>query len=199
MVNVGFKQKSIFIYFAVLIIFIVNLALIYYNRQVKIRNEEVITYLNQKGEQFRVNCMRDFEINPTIKNVSLNIEDHEKYSFDNKHIFIYSFSDSECEKCISDNIYLIKEKILEFDIDVIIFPVIEISRNSKLKMKAELHGLEYILLEKNEAVLPMNCEKEVGFFAILTPERELVNIFIPDGFFPEKTEYYFDFIKEKYF
>lgn len=199
MVNDDFKQKNVILFIAALIFLIINLGLIYNNRQVKIRSEAVITYLNQKDEQFRISCLRDFEINPTIKYVSLDIDENEKYSFENKFVFIYSFSDIDCEKCIGDNILLLKENILASNIDVIFFPVIEMSRDAKLKMKAELHGLKYILLDKKEAVLPMNNGKEVGFFAILTPEGELINIFIPDGSFHAKTKYYFDFIKEKYF
>lgn len=113
---------------------------------------------------------------------------------------IYAYSGDECSKCIFEDITLLKGKIKKHEsLNVIVFPVMENTRNVNISLKADLTGINFKRLDKGCIKFPHHNGSSVRFFAILTSDGRITLPFFPDMAYPERTDAYLDVVFAKYF
>ena len=94
----------------------------------------------------------------------------------------------------------IKSLILtDFPFRVFVFPIFNSSREIEIKLEYELKGIDFTRLNKEEVILPSFQGIQARFFALLTPEGQLIDYFFPDMNQPERLNVYLKYIKENYF
>lgn len=114
---------------------------------------------------------------------------------------IYTYSGDECNKCVFEDIFLLKEKMSKYKMkDVIVLPVMEDTRNVNIALKTDLAGLRYKRLDKVSIKFPLTRGgSSVRFFAVSDTSGRIVLPFFPEVSSPERTGAYLDFIFAKYF
>lgn len=113
---------------------------------------------------------------------------------------IFVYSGGECDKCILENLFMIKEKFGELLIrNVAVFPVFEDIRDIRIALNANLNGMRYYRLDPGTIRLPIYKGIPARFFALLSPDGKITLPFFPDTVESWRTEAYLDFVIEKYF
>ena len=118
----------------------------------------------------------------------------------NSSCLIFIYSGEECDKCIFEDISILKEKFARLGTNnLIILPVFEDSRNIEIQLNANLDGLKYFRLDPNSVKLPTYEGSTVRFFAILSPTGKIRLTFFPDIVDRKRTRAYLDFVIENIF
>lgn len=153
-----------------------------------------------KYEASKLMFIRDLEL--LSQDIALNnqqFKDHIGLIKSTK--LVYAYSGDECSKCVFEDISLLKEKISKHkNSDVIVFPVMEDTRNVNIGLKSDLAGLVYKRLNKEYINFPRsNSGSSVRFFCIWDSLGKVSLPFFPEINSLERTEAYLDFVFAKYF
>ncbi len=112
---------------------------------------------------------------------------------------IYVYRNNECSKCLMQDIGYVREYTSKINsARIVIFPVFENSRNNNIILEADLKGLNYFRLNKEQIKSPEIQGYHVRFFALLTPSGKIILPFFPNADFPERTEEYLNYITNAY-
>ncbi|HCY41764.1 MAG TPA: hypothetical protein DHV48_10475 [Prolixibacteraceae bacterium] len=114
---------------------------------------------------------------------------------------VYAYSGDECNKCVFEDIFILKEKMIKYKIkDVIVLPVLEDTRNTHISLNTDLESFRYKLLDKESIIFPSSMDgSSVRFFCILDSIDNISIPFFPDKNSPERTEDYLDFVLTNFF
>lgn len=117
----------------------------------------------------------------------------------NSFRLIFVYSGGECDKCIFEDIQMLKDKIGGTNIDkVIVLPIFKDSRRTNIELNADLEGLNYYRLDPLSVGLPQYNGFQVRFFCILSPKGELIQPFFPDIGDSDRTLEYLNFVEKEY-
>jgi len=188
-----------FLYLVILVFFLGNYFYIKQNDKLRIKVLTSENAIQREKEINQKSFLRDLELSSTVNQIYLPHDKLFEAIKSGSYVLIYCYAGGECGKCIFEDLDKLQNFVLNgFVENVFVFPVFDSSREIEIKLAAELKNLSYARLNRNEVVLPSIKGNLVRFYAILTPEGDLTNLFFPDVLKPEKTDFYLQFIKEKY-
>ncbi len=167
--------------------------IILFVRNCKTSNSIIVTeHSNNSNYLF----LRNLELHS--QDISISHELLEKVSSNTFHL-IFVYSGGECDKCIFEDIQMIKDEFGRENIDkVIVFPIFEDSRRTNISLHSDLEGIDYYRLDPLSVKLPQFNGFPVRFFCILSPTGETILPFFPDIGDTERTKEYFNFVGKKY-
>lgn len=188
----GKKIASTFKY--ALIIFLISLN-IYYG----LKNRHLEGTLKKNGDNYFKSFLREMELYSNFGKTEVPQDIFIASNIDCSYLLVYFYAGGECEKCIIGDIEKIRELLLpEYSDKVLIFPVFNYKREIEIQIDAVLQGVNYMRLDRNKIILPEINHNPARFFAILTPDGNIINRYFPDLLLPEKTEMYLQYVKEKF-
>lgn len=144
-------------------------------------------------------CLYNFEINNNVSAFSV-FSDNDIFASqidsitNNGMVLVYRISDRYCSSCISDGFDLLEENSDDI-IDKIMIWGTYSNINELKKMNSKKQINHKVLLMQNN-ILPKEVESlNTPYYFVLTPNKKMINIFIPDKHFPALTINYFLGIK----
>lgn len=110
--------------------------------------------------------------------------------------FIYVYADTQCRKCITGDIALIRRTLgIEH---IVIIPVVENSRSNNAILHSDLYDLKFIRLNYGAVVFPKVNGLEVRFMGVVNVQGELISSFSPSISNENQKKQYLEFVKNNY-
>ena len=194
------RERVIYLTLLVVIIFF-NISLLAKGimREKKyLKEKENLIAKNQNNNELFLRDLNLLSQTIFINREKINISNEEPEA---QICLIYAYAGDECGKCLFEDILLLKEKIEEYTVkNVIVLPAMEDNRNVNISLKANLRGIHYKRIDREDIGFPVRLDgSSARFFAVLMPSGKIMLPFFPDAEFPERTRTYLDFVFSKYF